>query len=73
MFVEARIKLPLRLRDTWRHSQIIRIELQQIGLNNPATKDISHFLFHPSFPVDIRHNAKIDREQLAVWAAQELT
>jgi len=25
-------------------------------------------LFHPSFPVDIRHNAKISREKLALWA-----
>jgi olefin beta-lactone synthetase len=29
-------------------------------------------LFHPAFPVDIRHNAKIFREKLAVWAAKEL-
>ena len=29
-------------------------------------------LFHPAFPVDIRHNAKIFREKLAVWAAQQL-
>jgi olefin beta-lactone synthetase len=26
-------------------------------------------MIHPSFPVDIRHNAKIFREKLAVWAA----
>ena len=26
------------------------------------------FLLHPSFPVDIRHNAKIFREKLARWA-----
>ena len=29
-------------------------------------------LFHPSFPVDIRHNSKIFREKLAVWAARKL-
>ena len=33
---------------------------------------IKTFLFHPAFPVDIRHNAKIFREKLAVWAAREL-
>ena len=33
---------------------------------------ITTFLFHPAFPVDIRHNAKIFREKLAVWAAKEL-
>ena len=30
------------------------------------------FLVHPSFPVDIRHNAKIFREKLAVWAEEKL-
>jgi acyl-CoA synthetase (AMP-forming)/AMP-acid ligase II len=34
---------------------------------------VSSFLFHPRFPVDIRHNAKIGREQLARWAQRKLT
>jgi acyl-CoA synthetase (AMP-forming)/AMP-acid ligase II len=29
-------------------------------------------LFHHSLPVDVRHNAKINRELLAVWAARKL-
>ncbi|MBI4869732.1 MAG: AMP-binding protein [Candidatus Wallbacteria bacterium] len=33
---------------------------------------IDHVLFHPGFPVDVRHNAKIRREDLAVWAAGQL-
>ncbi len=37
------------------------------------TQHIDTFLIHPSFPVDIRHNAKIDREQLALWAMQQLS
>ncbi|MFF0609971.1 fatty acid CoA ligase family protein [Nocardia tengchongensis] len=37
-----------------------------------VTKPVSEFLFHPGFPVDIRHNAKIGRERLAVWAAKQL-
>ncbi|MFC4372733.1 fatty acid CoA ligase family protein [Nocardia halotolerans] len=32
---------------------------------------IAEFLIHPGFPVDIRHNAKIGREQLARWAAKK--
>ena len=36
---------------------------------SPLTAAIEDFLFHPAFPVDIRHNAKIFREKLAVWAA----
>ncbi|WP_080553146.1 hypothetical protein [Xanthomonas vesicatoria] len=36
----------------------------------PPPAGIARFLRHPGFPVDIRHNAKIGRETLAVWAAQ---
>lgn len=50
----------------------IRIDLLQIGRNNAATKSIQQILFHKSFPVDIRHNAKIGREKLAAWAAEKL-
>ncbi|RVW03397.1 fatty acid CoA ligase family protein [Rhodococcus spongiicola] len=39
---------------------------------NPLTAGIETVLVHPRFPVDIRHNAKIGREQLAVWATTEL-
>ena len=48
----------------------LRRELQAIAESFPHTKAIQTFLFHPSFPVDIRHNAKIFREKLAVWAAK---
>jgi len=50
----------------------IRRELLEIGSSFPHTKDIREILFHPAFPVDIRHNAKIFREKLAVWAKDEL-
>jgi olefin beta-lactone synthetase len=50
----------------------IQIELQKIGNGFVHTGSIHHFLFHPGFPVDIRHNAKIGREKLAVWAASKL-
>ena len=43
-------------------------ELLEIGAQSPLTQDIQQVLFHPSFPVDIRHNAKISREKLAEWA-----
>jgi acyl-coenzyme A synthetase/AMP-(fatty) acid ligase len=36
------------------------------------TSGIKHFLIHHGFPMDIRHNAKIYREQLAVWAQAEI-
>jgi len=47
-------------------------ELKLIGARFEHTKDITHFLIHPGFPVDIRHNAKIGREKLAVWAQARL-
>lgn len=48
-------------------------ELRQLALANPLTGSIEHFLLHPAFPVDIRHNAKIFREKLAVWATEQLS
>lgn len=50
----------------------IRRELLELGSRYPHTKNISEILFHPAFPVDIRHNAKIFREKLAVWAQGQL-
>jgi acyl-CoA synthetase (AMP-forming)/AMP-acid ligase II len=50
----------------------IRNDLLKLGNRFPHTKNIREILFHPAFPVDIRHNAKIFREKLAVWAADKL-
>ena len=47
-------------------------ELEKLAAGNELTSSIATFLFHPSFPVDIRHNAKIFREKLAIWAADQL-
>ncbi|VAW33351.1 AMP-dependent synthetase/ligase in alkane synthesis cluster [hydrothermal vent metagenome] len=43
-------------------------ELRPLALAHEHTREIKDFLIHPSFPVDIRHNAKIFREKLALWA-----
>jgi acyl-coenzyme A synthetase/AMP-(fatty) acid ligase len=50
----------------------LRQELLALGAAHAHTKAIRTILFHPAFPVDIRHNAKIFREKLAVWAARRL-
>ena len=50
----------------------IRQELRELAQQNILTKDIKTVLFHKSFPVDIRHNSKIFREKLAVWAEKKL-
>lgn len=48
------------------------VEVKKIGKQHSLTQEIEHYLIHPDFPVDIRHNAKIFREKLSVWATKEL-
>jgi acyl-CoA synthetase (AMP-forming)/AMP-acid ligase II len=57
--------------DKREHERILA-ELEKIGQGFAHTGRIETFLIHPGFPVDIRHNAKIGREQLARWAAKRL-
>jgi acyl-coenzyme A synthetase/AMP-(fatty) acid ligase len=51
---------------------IITQELLALGQENPLTEKLDTFLYHPGFPVDVRHNSKIFREKLAVWAECKL-
>ncbi len=51
----------------------LREELMALGRAHDITEAIDTFLVHASFPVDIRHNAKIFREKLAVWAAEHVS
>lgn len=53
------------------HPQVLAL-LKECAQAYPHTQKIDHFLFHPAFPVDVRHNSKIFREQLRPWAQQEL-
>ncbi|MDN3658654.1 fatty acid CoA ligase family protein [Ferruginibacter paludis] len=50
----------------------LKVELLAWAAAHPLTGAIQTLLFHPGFPVDFRHNAKIIREKLAVWAKNEL-
>jgi len=47
-------------------------ELRFMADKHEQTHGIKHFLIHSGFPMDIRHNAKIYREKLAIWAASEI-
>jgi olefin beta-lactone synthetase len=47
-----------------KHGDIAR-ELLSLGAKSEVTRSIEQVCFHPSFPVDVRHNAKIRRLQLA--------
>ncbi len=50
----------------------LREELRQLALLREMTRDIDFFPIHPGFPVDVRHNAKIAREKLAIWAQEQI-
>jgi acyl-CoA synthetase (AMP-forming)/AMP-acid ligase II len=56
-----------------REQDRIRGELLERAAGHAHTQRIHTILFHRGFPVDIRHNSKIFREQLAVWAARRVS
>ncbi|MFV1964906.1 MAG: fatty acid CoA ligase family protein [Pirellulaceae bacterium] len=70
---------PVLIVETWpehrvsspAEEQALLAELRTLARNQASTRAIKDFLVHPSMPVDIRHNAKIFREKLAVWAQQQ--
>ena len=46
-------------------------ELLERGAKSSLTQSITKVLFHEEFPVDVRHNAKIFREKLSLWAENQ--
>lgn len=50
----------------------LRAEILEIGEAHASCRLIQRVLFPPRFPVDVRHNSKIFREKLALWAEQQL-
>ncbi len=55
------------------HDQdLLTEELLAIAQQHEHTRQIELVLFHASFPMDVRHNAKIFREKLAEWAKEKL-
>ena len=61
LVVEARRNRSLDLK-------ALAAELRALAVKQPHTASIQRFYFHPAFPVDVRHNAKIHRLELAKWA-----
>jgi acyl-CoA synthetase (AMP-forming)/AMP-acid ligase II len=53
-------------------SERVHFDLLQLAQAHAITRSIRTVLFHPGFPVDIRHNSKIGREELAKWASQKM-
>ncbi len=65
--------IELKKADSGQNKKSLQEELLEIAAKNELTQRIKTILFHKSFPVDIRHNSKIFREKLAVWAERRLT
>jgi acyl-CoA synthetase (AMP-forming)/AMP-acid ligase II len=59
-------------KGNWTSKKRILLELRELAKNNEQTKDLDTILFHKAFPVDIRHNSKIFREKLSLWAHHRL-
>ena len=57
--------------DSRRGEYEITEDLLALGQANPLTSSIDRVLFHTGFPVDVRHNAKIHRGELAEWAKNQ--
>lgn len=57
----------IALRDAAQCRALAR-ELRMLARDHEPTAAIKLFYFHPKFPVDVRHNAKIHRLTLARWA-----
>ncbi len=53
-------------------NQRVLVEVRTLSETSELTRGIQYFLIHKSFPVDIRHNAKIFREKLAIWAQMKI-
>jgi hypothetical protein len=46
-------------------------DLKLLARSSQYTQMIQDFYLHPAFPVDVRHNIKIDRTKLSQWAQNQ--
>ncbi|MBB2748395.1 UNVERIFIED_ORG: acyl-CoA synthetase (AMP-forming)/AMP-acid ligase II [Microbispora rosea subsp. rosea] len=50
----------------------MRAGILDLAARHPHTAELREVLFHPGFPVDARHNSKIRRHELALWASRRV-
>ncbi|MCH8912464.1 MAG: AMP-binding protein [Planctomycetes bacterium] len=67
MVIECRDHMPSR-----RETKAAQADLIFWARAREPIREIQHVLFRTSLPVDVRHNAKINREALAAWAETQL-
>jgi len=66
------ICVELEQGDKGKNKKELTKELLELAGYHEHTRHIETVLFHKAFPVDIRHNSKIFREELTVWAEEQL-
>lgn len=54
----------IQTRDPYFNKSKLKIELRNLAIKYNHTKDIEDFYFMEEFPVDVRHNIKIDRTKI---------
>ena len=64
-------RMPTTCREANTNAKQLIAELRRIGESEEHTTKIKDILLRKSLPVDVRHNVKINREQLAVWTARQ--
>jgi acyl-CoA synthetase (AMP-forming)/AMP-acid ligase II len=45
-------------------------EVRDLSLKGSASENIHDYFLHPGFPVDVRHNIKVDQLKLGSWASK---
>ena len=71
-YKEPVICIQLKSKSSMRSLAGIEKELLQIASKHKISSEIKKVLFNRRFPVDPRHNAKIFREKLALWARNKI-
>jgi acyl-coenzyme A synthetase/AMP-(fatty) acid ligase len=73
---EAGLAIPVMVVEPRKDVRVDRkkllAEVRVLAGDSQLTRGIDYFLVHETFPVDIRHNAKIFREKLGQWAAKQI-
>lgn len=73
-------QIPVMIAEPWpgqwpanksQHAQLIE-QLRELAAQSELTQAIDNFFLLRALPVDTRHNSKIFREKLAVWADRQL-
>jgi acyl-CoA synthetase (AMP-forming)/AMP-acid ligase II len=51
--------------------RLVENAIRERAAQHGSLGELKRVLFHPGFPVDTRHNSKIGREKLALWAGNQ--